>query len=157
MIKYYKLKIFLNNPWIYFNTNFIQKKSKNILTSPKDFIEYADKYTCMRIGSVQSTYTFAFAAPYVDSEEQEIAAKLLALGETPTGDKTTDRAKLHRLEYEKAKQESTVSSNKFLTVSTAEQERIQDKKKEKRKETTPKTDEMKGAAILAEYNRMFLV
>ena len=42
-------------------------------------------------------------------------------------------------------------------MSTAEQERIQDKKKEKRKETTPKTDEMKGAAILAEYNRMFLV
>lgn len=125
---------------------------------PKVLTKYADKYTCMRIGNIQSTYTFAFAAPYVDSEEKEIAARLLAYGETPTGDKTTDRAKLHRIELEKAKQESTVSASKFLTVSTSEQEKIQDKKKEKRKEVqqSPK-DEMKGAAILVAYNRMFLV
>lgn len=112
----------------------------------------------MRIGNIQSTYTFAFAAPYIDSEEQEIAAKLLAYGETPTGDKSTDKAKLHRIEYEKAKQESTVSANKFLTVSTAEQERIQEKKKENRKINGQSLkEEMKGASILAQYNRMFIV
>lgn len=101
----------------------------------------------MGINNIQSAYTFAFSAPCIDSEEKEIMARLLAYGVTPTGDKMTDKATLHRIESEKAKQENIVSSNKFLTVSVAEQERIQDKKKEKRK----------GAQILSDYNKMFLV
>ena len=101
----------------------------------------------MGINNIQSTYTFAFSAPYIDSEEKEIMARLLAYGITPTGNKATDRATLKRVETEKAKQENIVSANKFLTVSIAEQEQIQDKKKEKRK----------GAQILSDYNKMFLV
>lgn len=104
----------------------------------------------MTIGNIQSTYTFAFSTPYIDTEEQEIIVKLLACGETPTGDKTTDRAKLHRIEAEKAKQENTVSANKFLTISTAEQENIQAKKKENKKLAGI------GAEALANYNKAFI-
>ena len=104
----------------------------------------------MTIGNIQSTYTFAFSTPYIDTEEKEIAAKLIAYGEAPTGDKTTDRAKLHRIEAEKTKQESTVSANKFLTISTAEQENIQTKKKENRKLAGI------GAEAMANYNKAFI-
>lgn len=104
----------------------------------------------MGIGNIQSTYTFSYAAPYVDSEAKEIAARLMAYGITPTGDKSTDRAKLHKIEAEKAKQESIVSSSKFLTVSTAEQEKIQDKKKENKKLAGL------GAEAMANYNKVFI-
>lgn len=104
----------------------------------------------MIIRNIQSTYTFAFTTPYIDAEEKEIIAKLLACGEAPTGDKTTDRAKLHRIEAEKAKQENTVSANKFLTISTAEQENIQTKKKENKKLAGT------GSEAMANYNKAFI-
>ena len=78
----------------------------------------------------------SFAGFYVDSEEQAIMDKLLSYGCIPTGDKATDRAKLHRIELEKAKQDNYVS-NKYLTVSSSECERIQERKKEKRKIANP--------------------
>ncbi len=96
----------------------------------------------MNVSSVQSTYTFAFSSgASTDSEEDEIAARLLAYGEIPSGDKTTDRAKLRRIETEKAKQES-VASNKFMTVSSQEMEKMIEKKK--------------GATILGNYNKAML-
>lgn len=104
----------------------------------------------MGIGNINSNYTFSFAVPYVDSEEKEIAARLLAYGITPTGDKSTDRAKLKRIELEKAKQETTISSNKFITVSASEQEKIQDKK-QGNKETAGI-----GFDAMANYNKAFI-
>lgn len=72
----------------------------------------------------------------VDSEEQRIAERLMAYGVTPTGNKTTDKARLHEIELKEAKKLNYIT-NKFLTVSTGEQEKIQEKKKEKRKEVNP--------------------
>lgn len=83
-----------------------------------------------------SGYSFAFAPPLVDSEEKAIMDRLLAYGVTPTGDKATDKATLRRIEYEKAKQDNYVS-NKYLTVSQAECQKIQDNKKLKRKQNNP--------------------
>lgn len=83
-----------------------------------------------------SSYTFAFSLPQTDEEEKEIARRLLMYGETPTGDKGTDKAKLHRIEEQKAKENNSVTG-KFLTVSRAEEERIQEKKKETKKLGNP--------------------
>lgn len=94
----------------------------------------------MRIG-IQSTYTFAFAAPYIDSEEKEIAARLMAYGATPSGDKATDRAKLRQIEEQKAKQES-VPTNKYHTVKSTEIEKFIEKRK--------------GADILVNYNKAMI-
>lgn len=68
-----------------------------------------------------------------DAEHQEIMRRLRAYGITPTGDKNTDRNKLREAELKKAHEENSVT-NKFLTVSTEEQEKIQKKKIEKYKE-----------------------
>lgn len=107
----------------------------------------------MSIKVSPSNYSFSYM-PSIDSEEKEIMDRLLSYGCTPTGDKTTDRAKLRRIEEEKAKQDNYVS-NKYLTVSQAECQRIQDKKKEKRKtdnpESSPKVqDKKQGAQFLGE-------
>jgi hypothetical protein len=90
-----------------------------------------------------------------DEEQKRIAAKLREYGVIPTGDKTTDKATLYRIELEKAKQENCVT-NKFLTVSKAEQEKIQAKKKEKQKNLNPdinkdiKPEEFKGSKALGQ-------
>ena len=87
----------------------------------------------------------------IDEEEKRIMAKLYAYGYIPTGDKTTDKATLRRIEIEKAKQEDTVS-DKFITVSRMEQEKIQAKKKEKRRENNPELykDKFEGSKALGE-------
>ena len=103
----------------------------------------------------QSNNSFSYVPmPNIDSEEKEIMDRLLAYGCTPTGDKATDRAKLRRIEEEKAKQDNYVS-NKYLTVSQAECQRIQDRKKEKRKTDNPESspsvqDKKQGAKFLGE-------
>jgi len=96
----------------------------------------------------------SFAGGKVDSEEEAIMDRLIAYGCSPTGDKATDRAMLHRIELERAKQDNYVSS-KYLTVSTSECERIQERKKEKRKIGNPekspkKQDERLGDKIRGE-------
>ena len=93
-----------------------------------------------------SGYSFAFAPPSVDSEEKAIMDRLLAYGITPTGDKTTDKATLRRIEYEKAKQDNYVS-NKYLTVSQAECQKIQDNKKLKRKQNNPEQQAQKSKMV----------
>lgn len=104
----------------------------------------------MNIGAITSNYTFSYAAPSIDSEEKEIIALLLSYGITPTGDKSTDKAKLHEIEYQKATQESVVSSNKFYTVSATEQEHIQEKKNENKQIMN------NGSDIMANYNKAFI-
>ena len=102
-----------------------------------------------------SGYCFSFSTtPYIDSEEKAIMDRLLAYGITPTGNKTTDKAKLRRVELEKAKQDNYVS-NKYVTVSQAECQRIQDNKKQKKEIANPDQspkfqDKRQGAKILGE-------
>lgn len=76
----------------------------------------------------------------MDPELAEIARRLRLYGIIPTGNKTTDKNTLRKIELEKAKQEPTVS-NKFLLVTKGEQERIQNKKKENKKTNLPKTSD----------------
>ena len=71
-----------------------------------------------------------------------IMQRLLAYGVTPTGDKTTDRATLRRIEYQKAKEDNCVT-NKYLTVSPQEQARMLEEKKAKRKENNPEKNQNK--------------
>lgn len=87
----------------------------------------------MSVQRVPSSYSFAFSFLGIDTEEKEIMHRLLSYGVTPTGDKATDKATLKRIEHEKAKEDGVVS-NKYLTVSTAEQEKFQAQKKERKKE-----------------------
>ena len=75
----------------------------------------------------------------IDYEYQLIIRHLAQYGLKPSGSKSVDRTRLHKKELEQAEKEDCVSS-KFLTVTKAEQEKIQEKKKEKRIETNPELD-----------------
>lgn len=94
---------------------------------------------------------FMFLCMGMDYEYAMIVRKLRQYGIEPTGSKSHDKMKLHEIELREAKKENTVSS-KFLTVTKGEQERIQEKKKEKRIENDPKShpETMKGQRILGE-------
>lgn len=87
----------------------------------------------------------------IDYEYQQIIKRLIIYGLKPSGNKSADRARLHEIELREAKKENTITS-KFLTVSKSEQQKIQDKKKEKRAEINPNIDpsKMKGMQILGE-------
>ena len=75
-----------------------------------------------------------------DAEHRRIMRKLMAYGYTPTGNKAADTEMLHRIEIKQAEMENCISS-KFLTVTRAEQEKIQEKKKEKRAEVNPELEQ----------------
>ena len=72
----------------------------------------------------------------MDEEEKAIMRRLKQYGIKGTGRKSADKAKLHDIELREAQKEDCVT-NKFLTVTKGEQEKIQDKKKERRKEINP--------------------
>ena len=72
----------------------------------------------------------------MDEEEKAIMRRLKQYGIKGTGRKSADKAKLHDIELREAQKEDCIT-NKFLTVTKGEQEKIQDKKKEKRKEINP--------------------
>ena len=72
----------------------------------------------------------------IDYEYQQIIRKLAQYGLKPSGSKSVDRERLHKVELQEAQKENFVSS-KFLTVTTREQEKIQEEKKEKREENNP--------------------
>ncbi len=80
--------------------------------------------------------SIGFSGSGADYEEQRIMQKLRQYGIQPTGNKMLDKNKLREIELREAKKENCVSS-KFITVSTGEQEKIQEKKKEKREELNP--------------------
>ena len=86
-----------------------------------------------------------------DEEHKRIMQKLMAYGIMPTGIKTTDFSLLKKIEIEEAKKEPCVST-KFITVSTEEQAKIQEKKNEKKVEKNPEIypEKMQGQQILAE-------
>ncbi len=87
----------------------------------------------------------------IDHEYAMIIRKMMQYGLKPSGNKSHDKMRLHEVELQQAKKENCVSS-KFLTVTKGEQEKIQDKKKEKRIELDPKShsETMKGQRILGE-------
>jgi len=105
----------------------------------------------MSIQKVPAVSMSSMCVSSIDEEEKRIMAKLWSYGYVPTGDKTTDKAMLRRIEIEKAKQEDTVS-DKFITVSRIEQEKIQEKKKQKRHENNPELykDNFQGSKALGE-------
>jgi hypothetical protein len=86
----------------------------------------------------------------IDYEYQQIIRRLARYGLKPSGSKSIDRARLHEKELEEAEKENCVSS-KFLTVTENEQEKIQEKKKEKRIEANPELDKKQlGQEILGQ-------
>lgn len=92
---------------------------------------------------------FSLAGP--DEEHIRIMRKLMAYGYTPTGKKNADYELLRKIELKLAKLENCVCS-KFLTVTKTEQEKIQEKKKEKKLKKNPEAslNTMKGQKILGE-------
>lgn len=99
--------------------------------------------------NVSGTSYFGFI-PKPDAEWQQIINKLWNVyGIRSSGSKALDKQILHEHELEDAKKESSVTS-KFLTVSKAEQEKIQAKKKDKKAYAEPgnNSDVTKGAEIL---------
>lgn len=90
-----------------------------------------------------------------DEEHKRIMRKLRAYGIMPTGIKSTDFSLLRKIELEEAKKESCVST-KFITVSIEEQEKIQEKKREKKVENNPEIylEKMQGQQILAEQMKI---
>lgn len=86
----------------------------------------------------------------VDPEEKRIAQKLREYGYIPSGNKTTDKATLRRIEIQKAK-ESNYIRNDLLTVSQQEQEKIQEKKKQRKDNNNPDIkNNFNGAKALGE-------
>lgn len=83
-----------------------------------------------------TSYAVCTSSCSMDAEEKRIAARLRQYGIKPTGDKNTDKAKLREIELREAKNETGVS-NKFLTVTKGEQEKIQAQKKELKKQVNP--------------------
>lgn len=88
--------------------------------------------------------------PKPDAEWQRIIELLWdKYGVRSSGSKALDKQVLHEHEVRDAEKESSVTT-KFLTVTKAEQEKIQAKKKSQKAETELKTDDdsTKGAELL---------
>ena len=90
--------------------------------------------------------------PKPDAEWQRIINKLWNVyGIRSSGSKGLDKQILHEHEIRDAQKESSVSS-KFLTVTKSEQEKIIEKKKDKKAENgiLPKEEQTKGAELLGQ-------
>ena len=86
-----------------------------------------------------------------DEEHRRIMRKLMAYGYRSTGSKSGDKELLRKIELKLAEMENCVS-DKFITVTRTEQEKIQEKKKEKRVENNPELfqNTMQGQKLLGE-------
>lgn len=107
---------------------------------------------------------------YVDEEYKRIIAKLLEYGITPSGSKTTDKAKLREIEMQRLKTElgtngkGTVNAAKYVTITPQEieemkrklQERAKDEENPEFKEKRNAAEKRAGAEQVARLNRYFL-
>lgn len=86
-----------------------------------------------------------------DLEYKAIIRKLAQYGLKPSGNKSSDKMKLHEIELREAQKEDGITS-RFLTVSKNEQEKIQEKKQEKQNIANPPItqDNMLGQQLLGE-------
>ena len=89
--------------------------------------------------AINGISSFSFSSGGNDPELVAIMRKLREYGIVPTGNKSSDKATLYRIEIEKAKQENVVTG-KFLTKTKGQEEKIQENKKAKRKEITPENN-----------------
>ena len=96
----------------------------------------------MNIDAVNAYSSYFCIAKQIDEEELRIIKRLKEYGISPTFNKAVDKAKLHSIEIKEAKQLNYISE-KFITVTKAEQEKIQEKKKALRKEINPDKDTQK--------------
>lgn len=87
----------------------------------------------------------------LDWEYRAIIRKLAQYGLKPSGNKSSDKMKLHQIEVREAKKEDEVTS-KFLTVGKGEQEKIQEKKEEKKEIENPQAiqDNQLGQHLLGQ-------
>ena len=87
----------------------------------------------------------------IDAEWQAIIRKLKAYGKSSSGNKARDKELLNSIELDKVKQEN-IPSSKFLTISKSEQEKILEKKNDKKADANPELyqNTQKGAQILGE-------
>ena len=124
----------------------------------------------MNISSVNSVSCFSCVGGSIDEEHKRIIEKLMALGITPTGNKSTDKAKLREYEMRQLKTElgskghGAVNKSNYLTISSEEIDRIRQKLQDKAKEEDPEFIEQKdacenkvGAEQQALLNQHFLV
>ena len=89
----------------------------------------------------------------IDEEYKRIIEKLLALGITPSGNKASDKAKLHEYEMKQLKAElgsdgkGSVNKSDYITISSAEIEQIKATLQAKNEEEkSPEFQEKKEAA-----------
>jgi len=109
-----------------------------------------------RISSINNGGLVYFK-PMPDDEHKRIMRKLMSYGILPTGNKIADYNLLRKIELDLAQAENCIS-NKFITVTKQEQEKIQKKKKEKKVENSPELyqDKLQGQQILAEQMKIAL-
>ena len=81
----------------------------------------------MAISGISIGQSASISSSKIDEEEKKIMKKLIQYGYDPTGQKNIDKAILHKIELEKAKEENEIT-DKFLTVTIKEQKEIQEKK-----------------------------
>lgn len=102
----------------------------------------------MNISGISSVSSSFGIGAGIDAEEQEIMRRLKALGITPTGNKATDKAKLHQHEMMELKAEikatggkGSINKSKYLTISTNEIEQLKEAEKDRNKQTEEDDEE----------------
>ena len=104
--------------------------------------------------SINSNFNIASSGLIVggggmDEEYKRIIERMLALGLTPTGNKTSDKAKLREIEMQLIKTElgqngkGSVNSGKYVTISTSEIEKLKEKLQEKAMQDEQENKELK--------------
>lgn len=107
----------------------------------------------LKINSGISCSFGAIGGGSVDEEYKRIVERMLALGLTPTGNKSADKAKLHEAEMQQLKSElgrngkGSVNTKKYVTISSTEIQELKKELNDKYKdETSVEFQEISNAA-----------
>ena len=94
----------------------------------------------------------------IDSEYQRIIRELRALGIEPTGNKTTDKAKLEEAKAAKAKKTNQVDNIQFVNKTEDTEKADEESSKDAAKDDkTVQAEQMTGATQLAQLNKYKLL